>query len=174
MSFHVKDDFAPKTPISAIGCEWFNKVGGFVNAFIVGLGLKIIKPSKPSVSAPVLIEIDVAQLKSMLDVESASGKPVDLAKSIGYEATDEETQKLDKEWSRGDVELDEDGEPVKNDDGTTLPVGATFQVISRIVSVGGVAYRLHIREMAVGSDGRIKSISKEKGYFEIDSLKGAL
>ncbi|MBQ9740186.1 MAG: hypothetical protein IJV91_04505 [Kiritimatiellae bacterium] len=170
MSLHVKDDFAPGTPISAVGCDWFNKVGGFVNALIGGLGLKVSKPSRPSVSAPVSIEIEVEQVKKMLDAESPSGEPMNLAKSVGYEAADEETQKLDKEWSRGDVELDEDGEPVKNEDGTTLPVGATFQVISRVVSVGGVAYRLHIREMAVGADGRIKSISKEKGFFEIVSL----
>ena len=170
MSFHVKDDFVPGTPISAIGCDWFNKVGGFVNAFAGGLGLKMIKPSRPSVSAPVLIEIDVDNAKAMLDAESPSGEPVDLAKSVGYEAADEETQERDKEWIRGDVELDEDGEPVENDDGAALPVGATFQVISRIVSVGGVAYRLHIREMTVGADGRIKSVSKEKGYFEIVSM----
>ena len=170
MSLHVKDDFAPGTPISAVGCDWFNKVGGFVNALIGGFGLKVARPSRPSVSAPVSIEIDVNQVKQMLDTELSSGKPVDLAKSVGYEAADEETQELDKEWNRGDVELYEDGEPIENEDGTTLPVGATFQVISRIVSVGGVAYRLHIREMAVGSDGRIKSISKEKGFFEIASL----
>lgn len=170
MSLHVKDDFAPGTPISAVGCDWFNKVGGFVNALIGGLGLKVSRPSRPSVSAPVSIEIDVNQLKSMLDAESPSGKPVDLAKSVGYEAADEETQELDKEWNCGDVELDENGEPVKNEAGATLPVGATFQVISRTVSVGGVAHRLHIRDMAVGSDGRIKYISKEKGYFEIVSL----
>jgi hypothetical protein len=171
MSLHVKDDFAPGTPISAVGCDWFNKVGGFVNALIGGFGLDVSKPSRPSVSAPVSIEIDVEQGKKMLaDTDVPSGKPVDLAKSVGYEAADEETQELDKEWNRGDVELDEDGEPVKNEDGTTLPVGTTFQVISRIVSVGGVAYRLHIREMAVGSDGRIRSISKEKGFFEIASL----
>ena len=67
MSFHVKDDFVPGTPISAIGCDWFNKVGGFVNAFAGGLGLKMFKPSRPSVSAPVLIEIDVDNAKAMLD-----------------------------------------------------------------------------------------------------------
>ena len=171
MSLHVKDDFAPGTPISAVGCDWFNKVGGFVNALIGGLGLKVSRPSRPSVSAPVAIEIDVEQVKKMLDdTDAPSGDPTALAKSTGYVAADEETQDRDKEWNRGDVELDEDGEPVENDDGTTLPVGTTFQVISRIVSVGGVAYRLHIREMTVGADGRIKSISKEKGYFEIVSL----
>lgn len=171
MSLHVKDDFTPGTPISAVGCDWFNKVGGFVNALIGGLGLKVSKPSRPSVSAPVSIEIDVEAVKKTLtDTESPSGEPTALAKSAGYVSADEETQELDKEWNRGDVELDEEGKPVENDDGTTLPVGATFQVISRVVSVGGVAYRLHIREITVGADGRIKSISKEKGYFEIVSM----
>lgn len=171
MSLHVKDDFAPGTPVSAVGCDWFNKVGGFVNALVGGLGLKVSRPSRPSVSAPVAIEIDVEQVKKMLtDTESPSGEPTALAKSAGYVSADEETQELDKEWNRGDVELDEEGKPVENEDGTTLPVGATFQVVSRVVSVGGVAYRLHIREMSVGANGRILSISKEKGYFEIASL----
>lgn len=58
MSFHVKDDFRDGTPVAAVGCEWYNRVAGFLNAITGGLCVKIIKPSHPSVGAPVFVDVD--------------------------------------------------------------------------------------------------------------------
>lgn len=141
--FHLKDNFRANAPISQVPASWFNAVASFLNNLIGGYGIKINKNGPFPV---VSINPDV-----LLGNDSNGAKKVDLAKSVGYEPMPEEESENDKSWVIGA--------------GT-----ATLQVISRVVSVGGVAYRLHIREMAVGADGRIKSISKEKGFFEIVSL----
>lgn len=159
MSFHVKDDFKAGMPISGVGADWFNKVGSFLNALAGGLGVKLFKPAKPSTSNPITISVDPDRLKEILEeapVEEGTAKS--LAKSVEYTTV---TNTSDKSWKLGDV-VTENKE--------TLPVGATFQIVSRIVSVGGVAYQFYLREMKVDSKGCITSISKEKGYFEIVSL----
>lgn len=58
MSFHVKDDFTPGTPVAAVGAGWFNAVAGFINGLVGGLGIKVVKPRHPGSSAPVQIDID--------------------------------------------------------------------------------------------------------------------
>ena len=58
MSFHVKDDFRDGMPFAAVGVEWYNRVAGFLNALVGGLGIKVFKPSRPAVGAPVFIDID--------------------------------------------------------------------------------------------------------------------
>lgn len=58
MSFHLKDDFQKGTPVAAVGAGWFNAVASFLNALTGGLGIKVHKSSRPSVSAPVTIDID--------------------------------------------------------------------------------------------------------------------
>ena len=167
--FHLKDNFRPNAPISQVPASWFNAVAAFLNNLVGGFGIKMDKRSAfPSISVDMDALMDVLDKQKAEDKPKAEGEPVELLKCV--EMTPSENPDGDKEWKRGDVELDESGKPVLNDDGETFPVGATFMVVSRVVSVGGVAYRLHLREMELDSIGRIKSISKEKGYFEIVSL----
>ena len=155
MSFHVKDDFAPGTPVAAVGADWYNKVGGFINALVGGCGISLHKPERPSVGAPVMVDIDVDALRTMLE-SRGEGEKKELFKSVECDPIPEEETDLDKDWNRGDLDKEK-----------KLPVGAAFQVVSRIVSIGGMAYRFYLRDMEVDSTGRIRSISKETGYFEV-------
>lgn len=71
MSFHVKDNFKPGTPVSAVGADWFNKVGGFLNALSGGLGIRIFKPRNPSSAVPAAIEVEPDVLKEIMAVPSS-------------------------------------------------------------------------------------------------------
>ncbi|MBO5705591.1 MAG: hypothetical protein J6S05_01075 [Bacteroidaceae bacterium] len=101
MSLHVKDDFAPGTPISAVGCDWFNKVGGFVNALIGGFGLKVSKPSRPSVSAPVSIEIDPDAIRQALAVDETEFDEMETPSVDDVPENHRGDALIDTEWARG-------------------------------------------------------------------------
>lgn len=143
--FHLKDNFRSNAPISQVPASWFNQVASFINNLVGGYGVRVHKNRG---GAPSVISLDPSVLTGDgVKVE----ENLDLAKSVGYEPIPEEESENDELWAIGAKTV-------------------TLQVISRIVSVGGVAYRLQIREVNVGADGRIRSISKEKGYFEIVSM----
>ena len=69
MSFHVKDDFRDGAPVAAVGSEWYNRVAGFLNALVGGLGIKVFKPSRPAVGTPVFIDIDPKAVADALRTE---------------------------------------------------------------------------------------------------------
>lgn len=104
MSFHVKDDFSPKAPIAAVGADWYNKVGGFINALVAGAGIKMSKPERPSVSAPVIIDIDP-------EVLNAKNEPTEEYKKFETPIADDlatpdyhrEDALLETTWKRGTV-----------------------------------------------------------------------
>ena len=150
MSFHVKDDFGPKMPVAAVGADWYNKVGGFINALVAGTALKMEKPERPSVSAPVIIDIDPDVVREIANQPPSGGEAVELLTSKGLRDGDAVN---DVEWNTG----------------SKAPV--SFQVVSRIVNVGGIAFRFYLREMSLDSTGRVTSISKEVGYFEVISCQ---
>ena len=103
MSFHVKDNFKPGTPIVVIGADWFNKVGGFLNALVGGLGLRIIKNARPNAAAPITIEIDPDAVRNAIafkeskfqDFETPSAD--DAAVSAGHT----KNALLTTSWTRG-------------------------------------------------------------------------
>lgn len=179
MALPIKHDLKPSALAMIRGRMW-NAVARICSYWTGGKHIIVRKPEHPSSQNPISWDLDTKSAAPDIAKEfdrqglwrdaKNDGNPTDLAKSVGYETPDEASQELDKEWHRGDVELDEDGQPIQNEAGTTIPVGATIQVVSRIVSVGGVAYKLYLREMEIDSAGKVKSLSKEKGFFEIASL----
>jgi len=109
VSFHVKDDFRDGSPVAAVGSEWYNRVAGFLNAITGGLCVKIIKPSHPSVGAPVFVDVDPAAVADALRMEKTlwrdetkfeafeTPSAADSAVSAGHALN----ALLDTTWTRG-------------------------------------------------------------------------
>ena len=138
MSFHVKDDFRDGMPFAAVGVEWYNRVAGFLNALVGGLGIIIFKPSHPAVGAPVFIDIDPMAVADALrtgktlwrdetefkDFETPSA--VDSAVSDGHALN----ALLDTAWTRGDVDANRNPVGVK----VYLPTDSWGDGVSRSIA----------------------------------------
>lgn len=142
---HIKDNFKSGAPISQVPASWFNAVASFINNLVGGYAIKLTKNA--SGASVISVDPDVLNAENLGEEEKRS-----LFKSVDMEPIDESAQELDKSW------------------GSTMGSGASFQVVSRVVSIGGIAYRFYLRDMELDSTGRVRSISKEKGYFEVASM----
>jgi hypothetical protein len=102
-SFHVTDNFKPGTPIVAIGTEWFNKVGGFLNSLIGGLGVKIRKNNRPSASAPIIIEIDPDAVRKSLQIKETKFQEFETPSEENSTVSTGHAMNalLQTEWTRG-------------------------------------------------------------------------
>ena len=146
---HLKDNFKSNAPISQVPASWFNQVASFLNNLIGGYGIKMTK----NATGASVISVDPGILG---ENEGNVGTPKNFYKSVEYDSIPLEDSQKDLKWTRGNIS-----------NATKTPVGVKFQVVSRIVSLGGIAYQFYLRDMEVDSTGRIKSISKEIGYFEV-------
>lgn len=103
--FHIEDGFRAGQPVSAIGADWFNKVAGFLNSLVGGLGISITKNASPSVSAPVSISIDPDAVRSALAFKESEystdlpDTPVQATSSVP--AAHQNNAKLTTTWTRG-------------------------------------------------------------------------
>lgn len=175
MALPIKHDLKPSALAMIRGRMW-NAVARICSYWTGGKYIIVRKPEHPSSQNPISWDLDTKSAAPDIakefdqqnlwrdGVNKNDGNPTELAKSVAFTSTDSEN---DKEWNKGDVELDEDDKPLVTENGTEIPVGATLQIVSRIVSVGGVALQFYLRNMEIDSTGKIKSISKEKGYFEV-------
>ena len=145
MSFHVKDDFKAGMPISGVGVDWFNKVGGFLNALAGGLGMKLFKPSKPSASNPITISIEPKRLKEILiEPVTEPDQTVSLNSGMELNQTNLAVRKGDT-FKAGTY------------DGKGLKCYLCFR--GAVDGTGNAA--LYWREVTITNDGRIQSIAAE-------------
>lgn len=102
-SFHVTDNFKPGTPIVAIGTEWFNKVGGFLNSLVGGLGVKILKNNRPSASAPISIEIDPDAVRKALQIKETKFQQMETPSAMDDTVSTghQYNALLETTWTRG-------------------------------------------------------------------------
>ena len=129
MSFHVKDDFAAGEPISSVGASWFNSVAAFLNN-LCGVGSVVVeKPTTPSSSAPVTIEIQ-------------EPKAAGTATTAGSFPSNEVTQAENVLWRAGGT------------NGATLYV--VFKGESN-TSLG--THKLFAAQLTISPDGRIVRIA---------------
>lgn len=84
--FHVKDDFKPGAPVSAVPATWFNKVAAFLNNFVAGDGLRMFKNE----SGATVISLD----------ESTAAADTSTPTVLGTYPTDEVTQAAETLWDR--------------------------------------------------------------------------
>lgn len=103
MSFHVKDNIRPGQPITSVGADWFNRVAGFLNSLVGGIGIIVTKNSHPSAAAPISIDIDPDAVRKALaqnetvfqEMETPSA--VDDTVSAGHAGN----ALLETTWTRG-------------------------------------------------------------------------
>lgn len=84
--FHVKDDFKPGAPVSAVPATWFNKVGAFLNNFVAGDGLRMFKNE----SGATVISLD----------ESTAVADTSTPEELGSYPTASVTQTEETLWDR--------------------------------------------------------------------------
>lgn len=145
MSFHVRDNFRAGTPVSAVSADWFNKVGGFINALVGGLGIKLIKPQTPSGSAPVQIDVDPDVIRDIVGAAVAEpSATVDIESGVTESAQ---------------MSLKEDTFTAGNEEGK----GAVVYLPCRSVT-DGAEVDFVFRPFKITNDGRIYSIGAETDW----------
>ncbi len=92
MSFHVKDDFKARSPISQVPASWFNAIARFVNNLVGGVGIRIIKND----SGRSVVSLD-EELLAGLRVKKDIGTPIDCTDTPKVLDTDGATI----EWTAG-------------------------------------------------------------------------
>ena len=75
--FHVKDDFKPGAPVSAVPATWFNKVGAFLNNFVAGDGLRMFKNESGATVISLESDGDGAATTSYTTVKSGGSAESD-------------------------------------------------------------------------------------------------
>lgn len=93
--FHVKDDFKPGAPVSAVGARWFNKVGAFLNNICGGRGIKVTRSDSPAAGAPVIIELE----DDVIVPSTATGTPTDMTDATDDDGTDADEKQV--VWAAG-------------------------------------------------------------------------
>lgn len=151
----MKDDFKAGEPISAVGAGWFNAVAAFLNNLVGGYGVNVTKPSKPSPSAPVQIDVDPDVIRDIAG---------------GGVSAPSETDSIESGVQTGSgVTLKTDVFTAGNEDGK----GATVYLPCRTVTDGYEA-DLVFRPFTITADGRIYSIGKETDFQGLlDANSGA-
>lgn len=71
MSFHVRDDFRERGPVSQVPASWFNKVAQFLNNLVGGYGITLTKNDKGA----SVIEVDQSAIPA--PTSRATGTPLD-------------------------------------------------------------------------------------------------
>ena len=146
MSFHVKDNFRAGTPVSSVSADWFNKVGGFINALVGGLGIKLVKPQTPSGSAPVCIDIDPATICEIV----GDGVVAEPSATVDIESGVKESAQMS---------LKADTFTAGNEEGK----GAVVYLPCRSVTDGSEVDFV-FRPFKITNDGRIYSIGAEANW----------
>lgn len=148
MSFHVKDDFKAGMPISAIGVDWFNKVAGFLNALAGGTAVTMRKPSNPSASVPISINVDPDRIREIVgDAKAeAPSETTSLASGMSLTSQNLASRKTDTFQA-----------------GAAGGKGCKCYLCFRGAVDGMGNGALYFREVTITSDGRIFFVDKEAG-----------